>query len=563
MNLRRRVNFSALPSGLCLIVLCGTISCTAPSDLNKRVLLVHARGVSYSLLTEYLQSRNTKSYLKNSQSDGTLSKLHPITNAVTISNIASFETGHRSSEHGILGHNFGSFENGILKAVNGFLKRYEQETYWEKADRHGRRVLNIGALAIHGKYEAHENVDCLAQGTQTSQSKLLKLLPEISTGNQIIQYRVSNDEQITQDSSADPIQIYKKSAISPSLTIDTDLNFENGTIGELTEGDWLEINTGRKNNLNQSLRLKWTKSENDTIELYVRGSFVNRGYPAEFLSQVDSSVGPSKGWPNIPLYSSGQISEKVLIEEINAEMDYVMNVFSFSATQKEYDLIMVDYPLMDRYGHAFLQLKNSSSRYQQFYERAFDRMDKDFEQLSKFAAENNFELIIASGHGFSPIHSSINLNKVLQEGGIVTDLEKENWQARAIPGKVSSHIYINRELDDNQRKTVEGKISAILEKLTLTENGKIVTDKIYTKESLDEIGLLNDDAGDIFILLKPGYVFSSNEALPILSVPVFKGDHGYSLDHEESFGFLISDEDCNPCLTTDIAGIVTKNLKIK
>ena len=73
------------------------------------------------------------------------------------------------------------------------------------------------------------------------------------------------------------------------------------------------------------------------------------------------------------------------------------------------------------------------------------------------------------------------------------------------------------------------------------------------------------DAGDIFVYLKPGYVFQpeiEGEA-PIFGSPTFKGDHGYSLGYDESFGAFISKEPCEACSVTDIAEIITKKLDSK
>ena len=95
-----------------------------------------------------------------------LYKLIPITNAVTISNIASFETGSLPSAHGIVGHNFGQTVDEKLRPASGFSLRFEEETFWEKADLSGKKVLKLGALVLHGKYETHKNVDCIAQVQQ-------------------------------------------------------------------------------------------------------------------------------------------------------------------------------------------------------------------------------------------------------------------------------------------------------------------------------------------------------------------------------------------------------------
>ena len=90
-----------------------------------------------------------------------------------------------------------------------------------------------------------------------------------------------------------------------------------------------------------------------------------------------------------------------------------MDVFNYAANESEYDLILIDYPLLDRYGHAFLQLTKVAEKskiqlkFQRHFESAFNRMNTDFAQIQEFAKQNHYELIIASGHGFSPIHTAI------------------------------------------------------------------------------------------------------------------------------------------------------------
>lgn len=78
---------------------------------------------------------------------------------------------------------------------------------------------------------------------------------------------------------------------------------------------------------------------------------------------------------------------------------------------------------------------------------------------------------------------------------------------------------------------------------------------------MDQIGLKSPEAGDLFVLLKPGYVFENN-GINLFNKPTFKGDHGYSLKHEDSYGFLIANETCDPCSTIDVAGFIENSLDL-
>ena len=67
---------------------------------------------------------------------------------------------------------------------------------------------------------------------------------------------------------------------------------------------------GKTKGLREALRLKWIGNEGDTLKIYARSSFINRGYPADFVEKIDSEVGSSKGWPNIPAFSNNLLSDQ-------------------------------------------------------------------------------------------------------------------------------------------------------------------------------------------------------------------------------------------------------------
>lgn len=501
----------------------------------------------------FLKTADSTVFLKQN----TVRKLHSITNAVTISNIASFETGEIPSDHGIIGHSFGVSSDTSIKQVSGFTQRFEKPSFWEQADQQGKQVLSIGALTMHGMYTDHAHVDLLAQGRQTGPGRLIELLPSGSDANSDLKkYVNSNSGKHT-----DTLMYYKifTSQDREELVLDNDYSLNNGFIGKIAMGEWLEVTRGKTKGLQEAFSIKWLSTKQDTLRLYFRPAYVNRGYPLDFLEEVDTNIGPSKGWPNIGLYANSQISAVTLSEEINTETKYIMDAFSKMATEKSYDLIMIDYPLMDRLGHAFLNQYAQSTTIQSLYKEAFHRMDKDFQSIREFATWHGYELIITSGHGFSPVHTAIDLEAFLRRFH-TTD---RTWDIKGIPGKVSAHIYLNRQLEPERRELLENELEKML--YELKHNKEPVVDTVYKKVNLKRIGMDHENSGDLFVLLRPGFVFQNagNGKHEIFGTSVFKGDHGYSLKYEESYGILISNMSCNTCHTIDVANAVKRQLGLR
>ncbi|WP_299226168.1 alkaline phosphatase family protein [uncultured Psychroserpens sp.] len=543
--------------------------CSKSEQSSQKIIIIHSRGIPYTSLITYLDSVESNGFFKQKYNEGLIKKLTPITNAVTISNIATFETGEFPNVHGIIGHSFAVKTDSSHKKVNGFSLPFGSQTFIESANNDDKKILNLGALVFHHNNDNNNNTHCIAQGKKINGSSFLQLTPyQKNSDTTIIKYNTlkENSKFSSNDHRLDSLFVYmiSKKTNTNELIIDNDYNFNNGIIGKLRKENWLEVETKNANALNESFRFKWLECSSDTLQLYVRGTYKNRGYPYDFLKLIDENVSTSKGWPNISLYSDSKITDLTLIDEINTETDFIMNSFSFSAKNNNYDLIVIDYPLIDRYNHAFLQLKKSSTKTKQQYANAYKRMDEDFKKIENYAKKNNYELIITSGHGFSPVHTSIDIDNLLISHKINIDKTSNDWKVMVVPGKVSAHVYINPELDDVKKRRLLKQIKAVFENLYHPEHKMYVIDDIYEKSELDKINLDHENSGDLFVLLKPGFVFEKQKIKEntIFGTPTFKGEHGYALKHDDSFGILISNEQCNPCLSSDIANIVTQKLKL-
>lgn len=502
-----------------------TATMTAGAAADEKLIVVHVRGGAFEHLRAHIENGDG-GYLRTQFENGRLRKLTPIENAVTISNIASFETGVFPSMHGIVGHTFGTPENGFDAPVSGFSKAFGVETYWEKAAAAGKQVLSIGALITHGKYRQHENVDVWAQGRQLAGAQIISIEHEMENRKIAL---------------AEGVEIVLRFGLeNGSVVVDRDTDSNNGDLGKLRPGSWLDLEfEALGNGLFPATRLLHLGDR-----IYIRSIYINQGAPAAFVSAIDRDVGPSTGWPNIPFFAAGTLEADVIEAETHREIDRIMDVFAYAPSQKQYDLIMIDYPVMDRLGHAFLQLAHdgkaiSAQKIKRFYQVAHERLGSDMTVITDYARSNGFELIIASGHGFSPIHTAINLNGFIEDAGLST---QSDWEVRGFPGKVSGHIYANPALPAEQQQNRLQSLADAFRELTNPQTGELVVENIVPKDQLAQVHLDHPHSGDMFIQLKPGYIFQPQfrSERPVFDVPMFKGDHGYSTANADSFGFVIS-----------------------
>jgi predicted AlkP superfamily phosphohydrolase/phosphomutase len=564
-----------------------------PLEPTDRVLLVNIRGASYTMLQKYLETTDQRGYLHDMFTRNKIWPLQPVTNAVTATNLASFETGVFPGKHGIIGHTFGSAKNRYAEPVSGFSRLFETETIWETASANGLQVLNIGSLLLHSSKEESQNVHTIAQGQALDNARLIRLTPasarSTSSEAEFVQLLANRDQEgrghYTSLHGDFRLYFHQVGTLEDgkeayqALLLDNDHNLSNGYLARLAEGEWGEIIIGELNELDVSVRLKlmrWDR-EKQEVEVFIRSPFVNRGRPLDFLKAVESGIGACKGWLSIPNYFSGEVNEETIREEIDAEVNYVMDILRLGYRHGRYNLILLDYPLLDRYGHLFSMTdprqpghsEETAKRYERYVLEAYNRLDNDLAEIGQLAKDGNYDLIVASGHGFSAIHSSLNVNRWLRESGFAGGSNDE-WQVRAFPGKVSAHIYLNKEtvMPERQAALLQ-KLREEFEGLSDPVTGQVVVDESYTNEELKSIDLHHVNSGDLWVLLKPGYVFQPEQfsERPTFGAPTFRGDHGYSAQYAENMGLIISQNlpanpPVNPASVVDVAPSVAHLLNI-
>jgi predicted AlkP superfamily pyrophosphatase or phosphodiesterase len=173
----------------------------------------------------------------------------------------------------------------------------------------------------------------------------------------------------------------------------------------------------------------------------------------------------------------------------------------------------------------------------------------------------NSNVIVVSDHGFSPFHTSVNINNLLANAGFNTN------QVRAIISGPATNIYINLQGREPNGVVAPADYPALQKRIIETLQGFVDTnpnytggsavpifDKVYNRvgpgspipQTVFEASLLKQanqfigqDTGDVFALLGLGYNFDGTQtpvvprrsdassSSPVLSLPSFYGAHGF------------------------------------
>lgn len=171
-------------------------------------------------------------------------------------------------------------------------------------------------------------------------------------------------------------------------------------------------------------------------------------------------------------------------------------------------------------------------------DRAIEAIDSEVAQLiaAERAVDPNSIIVIVSDHGFSPLHTRVNLGVLFARAGLIQlgpdpgahhHAEVESWQVQLWPTGGTTAILLHHPSDG----AVRAKVAAILKKAA--ENPDHGIERILTRDQALQQGGFADPRMAFVVAWKLG--FSGGGALtgPIV-VPVAKGGtHGYLARHPE------------------------------
>ena len=162
-------------------------------------------------------------------------------------------------------------------------------------------------------------------------------------------------------------------------------------------------------------------------------------------------------------------------------------------------------------------------------------------------------VMVVSDHGMAPVHTTVNLNTLLEDAGFL-DLDNKDYviveksKAIAFASGGAAHIYINlagREQDgivtEEEYTQVLQKLSQLLTSLVDPKTGQPIFNRVVTRENFSSLHLDHANSGDIFVQANPGYHLDSHRGWKnVFSKTSYSGQHGYASNTPEMAAIFIA-----------------------
>ena len=467
--------------------------------------------------------------------------LNPIPAAETMPAMASFETGSYPSRHGIISNVFRLKGNNISETTYGYTSQFGSESIWEVAARQGKKVIRIGSIFEHGYKKSPNGVKTITQSSPTGYSKIVSLQADDSVWEnydgehydfiQPLMSEESNDGAVTLEI-VDPREITLKIyalAVDTlidgieeynAIILDDDKDLNNGFKAILSLSQWsiIEITKIYGFRIGTWIKILEFDSNSKLAKLYISAPQMNSGYPEKFISVIEDEMGLPPGGPDFALYNNGLLSESMIIEQIDREMSYVIKTALFAIQNMTFDLLPVDYPIMDRYGHNFMLTHTRQSeydaesgrkreRFESYIKDAYVEGNNTLKMIHSLLRDSD-AMIISSDYGLAPVYSRIAVNKILSDAGIeVTSDDKS--EVRAYAGSTTANVYINLEgrepegtVPENEYDNYVERIKSALNSYRDSETGEKVFDLVLSSEDFHDVGINGAaGAGDVWVRL--------------------------------------------------------------
>ena len=528
----------------------------------EKVILMNIRGASKShidalIRTSALGDNSAFRFLSNSADKAI--QVEPIPNAVTAVNNAALETGVYPDRNGIIGNSFGRPGGKIFEQLSGFNTPFLSEAVWEKVARSGKKVIRLGTLQINGLRRNEFTVPTLPQVSPLSESQILKLSNSPNCNYQIEKKDIENLRCLSDSESSPRVRLsfgalHKELVIVAvdlikdgrpgfhRLIVDDDYVEKNGVMAEITEGEWFGvlIKSTRPASVGSYAKLLKLSPDLDTVTLYVGPAFQNDGYPDPFISNIEDQVGFAVGGPDYQGFLQGRMDRETLLEQAHRETDYMQRIALVCLKHFDFDLLLYDHPILDRYGHYSYSKANHRENLPAM-QAGYVATDRNIRSLLDAIDPNDISLIVISGHGFNAVHTSISIKKLFEALDIRIS-PTPNADVSVISSKISAHIYFNKGRF-SKRQEYEKTLRSLKDRLQSYRDpnlGELIFDRIVTKAEMKQVHLNNKQRGsDLWVCLKPGYTFDGLiEQNELIGRPFFSGEHGYFDSSQEAKGVL-------------------------
>lgn len=297
------------------------------------------------------------------------------------------------------------------------------------------------------------------------------------------------------------------------------------------------------------------------VTLYHSTVYRNSASPRQLLEALNEKFGFFPAGADYYALDHGWITPEDNLYRLERASLWMAEVTAWVKQTYQPDLLFTWQDGFDTTGHLFwlhdprqpgYTLENVQ-RYLDYYWRALGIADKALDIMLESVDLEREAVLMVSDHGMAPIHTSVYVNTVLEEAGLLTldwrnYLVVEESKAFAVASGGAVNVYINLEghekdgiVTPEEYPQVQEQIVELFSSLTDPERGEKVFQRVLHQDELQALHLDHLNSGDVFAQANPGYTLNGWRGNDFVFEPADQlGQHGYDSSLPEMHAIFVA-----------------------
>jgi predicted AlkP superfamily phosphohydrolase/phosphomutase len=493
--------------------------------------------------------------------------LVPVEPALSSVTQASLLTGASPARTGIVADNFRKLGQAIGQTSNGLEQALNVEPLWRSAMRSGLRTATIGYAPSSIAVTSQRADWMVTTGMAIGNSAQHSLKFENATGWRDVprSFSAAKEARMNVTLKSGNVELF---ALALDTSNDQKENYDAWILNRakvvdanavtLRLDEWASVVIDPL--LQGAASFKVVDANPANFVVYQSAVMINQIAPSELARDLTQQFGAPPAPADGDAFERGQIDAGSYLQMVERQLAWQMRVAIYVHGRYKPDLLVLRLTTIGDTARETLLLEprqpNFGTRgpyYASIVKRAYEVVDNALNQFYVQMDFNTQTLIIASEQGLAPVHTVVNLNRVLIERKWLTlqrnstALDNAQTKAYVEANGGTAYIYINLkgrdpngtvELADYDK--LQGDLITTIKSLNDPVTGQPIFTRVQRKQELSALAP-NDNVGDILAQARNGFAINAARDRPTwIENATFLGASGYDATTPEMRGFFVA-----------------------
>jgi predicted AlkP superfamily phosphohydrolase/phosphomutase len=540
-----------------------------PKRHSSGIILVTLPGARADLTDNFLASGGLPTLAQVAAAGAKAGYLQPIDPVAGAAAQASLLSGVNAARTGIVSDRLHLSGTPAGQSVRGLDLAPAVEPVWRSAMRFGARTAVIGYTPAALDLATQRADWMVSQGTALAPAAqfVLKFTDARDWKNAPSSLSPLRESRMTvvQAGGSAPVDVL---VLALDTTDDHQENYDtwllsrtksvDATAERLRLNEWASVVIDPL--LQSSVAFKVTDASPAHFAVYQSPLMVNQIAPPEFAREITQRFGAPPAPPDDDALLRNWIEENTYVQMGERQTQWLTSVAMYVNQQQQPDVLLLRLTVLEDAERALLLqqarqpgYKEHTTGYAAALRHAYDAADAAVGKLWGALDLSAGTLLVLSPYGMTPTHTSVNVNRLLNEKKILTflrpgvlDATKTKAYAVADGGLVQVYLSLKGREPNGIVETADadktaGDIASALRELTDPTDGQSIFARVLRHADLSALGMSNDNAGDVVAQARPGYRIS--EALDrsaTIEPATLLGASGYSAATPEMHGIFFA-----------------------